>query len=261
MDTEDVKEAARRAGDHDAVETAARVGYAINGLMHLLIGYIAMQLAFGGSGDSADQTGALSQLASNGFGRFVLWVGVLGFLGLAILQIAEGVGSNKETKDRLKAAAKGIVYLFLSWTAFTFARGDSSSSKDQTQDFTKTLMEQPFGAVLVGIVGVVVIGVGIYHVIKGWRKKFLSDLETHPGQFIVRSGQIGYIAKGIALGIVGGLFLLAAFRNNPDEARGLDGALRNLVDAPLGQPLLVFIALGFFAFGVYSFARARHGDV
>lgn len=261
MDSTDVKAASRRAGDHPALETAARVGYAVNGVLHIVIGVIALQLAFGARGKSADQSGALSSMAGNGFGLLTLWIAVVAWLGLALWQVTEAISGGWEVSDRVKAAAKAVVYLFLSWTAFKFASGRGSSSKSQTADFTASLMKQPAGQWLVGLVGLVVVGVGVYHVVKGWKKKFLQDLETHPGAWIVKAGRVGYIAKGVALVIVGGLFVLAAVRHNPSEARGLDGALHNLLGAPLGPFLLGLVALGLIAFGVYSFGRARHADV
>jgi type IV secretory pathway VirB2 component (pilin) len=261
MDTDDVKQMARRAGENDALEKAARVGYVVNGLMHLLIGWIALQIAWGFSGDSADQSGALSHLSNNGLGRTVLWIAVVGFLGLAVWQLTEAIGGPPKASERVKAVSKALLYAALAWTALTFARGGSSSSKSQTSDFTASLMSKPFGQALVALVGVIVLGVAVYHVRKGWKKKFLSDLDTKPGPFFVRSGQIGYVAKGVALAVVAFFFFYAAATDNPKEATGLDGALRSLVDQPFGKPLLTFIAIGFVAYGVYSFARARHGDV
>jgi succinate dehydrogenase/fumarate reductase cytochrome b subunit len=261
MDSTDVTAASRRAGDHPALETAARVGYAVNGVLHIVIGIIALQLAFGSKGKSADQSGALGSMADNGFGLVMLWVAVVAWLGLALWRVTEAISGGWETSDRLKAATKAVVYLVLSWTAFKFASGTGSSSKSQTTDFTASLMKQPAGQWLVALVGLAVIGVGVYHVVKGWRKKFLQDLETHPSEWIVKAGRVGYIAKGIALAIVGGLFVLAAVRHKPSEARGLDGALRNLLGAPGGPFLLGLVALGLIAFGVYCFGRARHADV
>jgi hypothetical protein len=261
MDTEDVKQVARQAGENPVLEKAARVGYVINGLMHLLIGWIAIQIAWGFSGDSADQSGALSHLSNNGLGRAVLWIGVVGFLGLAVWQLTEAIVGPPKASERVKAVSKALVYAALAWTAFTFAKGGASSSKSQTSDFTASLMSKPFGQALVALVGVIVLGVGVYHIRKGWKKKFLSDLDTNPGAFFVRSGQIGYIAKGVALAVVAFFFAYAAMTHDPKKATGLDGALRSLVGQPFGKPLLSFIALGFVAYGVYSFARARHGDV
>ena len=261
MDTSDVKQASRQAGDHPALENAARVGYAVNGVLHIIIGVIALRLAWSSSSESADQSGALGTLAENPVGRIALWVGVVGWLGLAIWQVTEAISGVPETKDRVKAGAKAVLYLVLSYSAFSFASGSGSSSKKQSTDFTATLMSKPFGVWLVGAVGVGVLAVGVYHVVKGWQKKFLQDLESHPSPWIIKAGRFGYAAKGVALVIVGGLFVAAAIRHKPSEAKGLDGALHTLLGAPAGQLLLTLVALGLVAFGVYCFGRARHADV
>ncbi len=261
MDTSDVKQASRQAGDHPALENAARVGYAVNGVLHIIIGIIALRLAWSSSSESADQSGALSTLAENPLGRIALWLGVIGWLGLAIWQVTEAITGTSDPKDRVKAAAKAVLYLVLSYSAFSFAKGSGSSSKKQSTDFTASLMSKPLGVWLVGAVGLGVVAVGVYHVVKGWKKKFLQDLESHPSSWIVTAGRVGYAAKGVALVIVGGLFVVAAVRHKPSEAKGLDGALRTLLSAPAGQLMLTVVALGLVAFGVYCFGRARHADV
>lgn len=266
MDHQDVKQAASKAADHPALEAAARVGYAVSGLLHLLIGWITLQVAFGGGGKNADQSGALASLAGNGPGKAALWVGVIGFLGLALWQVADAIvghpGDDKEAwGGRAKAVGKAVVYLALAWSAFGFARGKASNSRSQSVDFTAKLLEKPGGRVLVVIVGLAVIGVGIYHVYKGAKKKFLQDLKDHPGTWATRAGRIGYIAKGIALVIVGILFAAAGVHKQAAEATGLDGALKSLRDQPFGTVLLMVMAVGFAAFGLYSFSRAKHARV
>lgn len=262
MNTGQVRNVAQRAENQDALLMAARVGYAVNGVLHLLIGWIAFSLAWGlGASESADQSGALGALASNTFGRFLLWVAVVGWLGLGLWHLLQAVLSRGEAKDRLKYAAKGGTYLALTWLAFAFARGVSSSSKEQTSDFTATLMNQPFGTGLVVLVGLVIVGVGVYHIHKGWKRKFLADLQEHPGEAVEKLARFGYIAKGIALIVVGGLFGIAALENDPEEATGLDGALKTLLEAPAGQWLVTLVALGFFAYAIYSFVRAKKARI
>lgn len=254
---------AREASDNPALTGAARVGFAVSGMLHVLIAWIAVQVAFGGGGQEADQGGALETLGSTGLGLVMLWVAVGGFLGLALWQLAEaaaGPGTDGWL-DRGKAVAKCVVYLLLAWSAFSFARGEPSDSSAQTVDLTATLMDKPGGRLLVGLVGLVVLGVGGYHVYKGWSKKFLEDLETHPGGWTTTSGRVGYVAKGLALGIVGLLFMVAALRERPQEASGLDGALKSLREQAFGPWLLLAMAFGLAAFGLYSFGRARHAKV
>jgi len=169
--------------------------------------------------------------------------------------------SGRDTGTRVKAGGKTVAYAALGWTAFTFAIGGRSSSSKQTKDFTATLMQQTGGQILVGLVGVAVLGIGAYHIYKGGKRKFLQDLQEHPGQWAVVTGRIGYIAKGIALLVVGFLFLVAAAKHRAGKATGLDGAMRTLRDAPFGRALLTAIAVGIAAYGVYSFVRARYARV
>lgn len=257
-------DAAAEIGEHPVVETGARLGFALVGLVHLMIAWLALQVAWGHSGSSADQTGALAALAGNGVGQVVLWMMVAGFALLTLWQLTEAVrphGGEHRLGGRLKGLAKTGVYVALAYSAFTFASGDYSSGSQQSVDFTARLMSAPWGTALVAGVGVVIVAIAGYHVYKGLRSRFLDDLEEHPGALAVRAGQYGYVAKGVALAVVGALFMLAALHHRASEASGLDGALRTLARQPFGPYLLSAVAIGLVAYGVYSFSRARHAAV
>jgi len=262
----DVTRVANNVEGQPALQMGARVGYAVNGLLHLLIGWIALQVAWSASPKSADQSGALQSLAGNSLGRLTLWVAVVGFLALALWQLASVLavrtgGESSQLAERAKGISKAVVYLVLAWTSFSTAKGKPSSSKAQSADFTATLLQHTGGRLLVAVIGLAVIGVGGYHLVKGWTKKFLQDLSGNPGILATRAGVVGYIAKGIALAVVGALFVIAAAQNSSSKATGLDGALRSLRQQQFGPWLLTAVALGIAAFGLYSFARARHARV
>ena len=254
------KTAATRAGDHPVVEWGARLGYAASGILHLLLAYLTAQIALGSGGKQASQSGALATLAKEPVGQVLLWVIAVGFTLLALWQLTE-LFTRHEAFDKAKAGGKLVLYGALAWTSFIFASGGRTSSNKQTKDFTVTLMEAPAGPVLVGLVGVAIIGIAAYHVYKGWREKFLEDLQEHPGRWVVIVAKVGYIGKGIALGAVGILFITAAIQQRAGKATGLDGALRSMRDLPAGTVILLGIALGLAAYGVYSFARARYARV
>lgn len=263
MNTSEATTAAREASDSAVVEWGARLGYVTLGIIHLLIAWIALKVAWniGGGSKEADTSGALKTLSSSGAGVLLLWVCVVGFVLLAVWQLSEAAFRHYEVKERVKAAAKGVTYLFFAWTTFKVGQGASSSAEQQTEDFTAGLMGSPGGRLLVAVVGLVVLGIAGYHIYKGWTKKFLEDLREHPGQWAVHAGRIGYIAKGIALLIVGFFFLVAAWQADPDKAQGLDGALKTVKDQPFGPFLLTLVAFGIAAYGVYSFARSRYARV
>ncbi|WP_411721142.1 DUF1206 domain-containing protein [Mycetocola sp.] len=258
------RSAASRLQDNPAFQLMARIGFAVNGLLHILIGGIALGVAFG-SGGSADQGGALGHLASNPAGMFMLWVVTIGLWALGLFQILETFlvrGSDKDAwMKRGKEGGKAIAYLAVGFSAFSIARGGSADSAGQTQSFTAQLLATPGGVFLVAVLGLGVIAVGVYFIVKGYKKKFLEDINLpagKTGRTVTTLGRVGYIAKGVAIVVVGILFCVAAFTSNAAEATGLDGALKALVELPLGRIILSVVALGLIAYGIYCFARAKY---
>jgi hypothetical protein len=253
------KGAASRAGDNPVVEWGARLGYAASGVLHLVLAWLTVQIAIG-DGGQASQSGAVSTVAHQPFGQFLLWVLGIGFVLLALWQVTE-LFTQREAFDKAKAGGKAVLYAALAYTALVFALGGHTSSNKQTKDFTRSLMEAPAGRLLVGLLGAAIIGVGVYHIYKGWKQKFLEDLQEHPGHWAVIAARVGYIGKGIALIAVGVLFVAAALKEHVGKTTGLDGALKSLRDLPAGPVILILIALGLACYGVYSFARARYARV
>lgn len=232
----------------------------MSGLLHILIGWIAIHLALTASseeGGSADQEGALAQLGEAPWGAAVLWFSVIALVALAAWQATEAVAGGDGAGARVKAAAKAVVYLAVGVLAWQVAQGGGSGSGSQTGE----LMSSGLGRVAVAVAGLVVVGVGGYHVYKGVTKKFTEDLQGGTagtiGRGVVAVGVAGYAAKGVALIIVGVLFVVGAVQADPEKASGLDVALRTLAELPFGKVLLAVVALGFVAYGIYSFARAR----
>jgi hypothetical protein len=266
--------AADRAGNGDALEHLARIGLVAYGIVHLVVAWLALQLAWGGGGGSADQSGAMGTLAAQPFGKALLWVLAVGLVALAVWQLAEvlryrtrlgasGDARKKAITGIVKAVAKTVVYAFLAVTAVRFATGGGQSSSGQQQQTVSGVLAWPGGRFLVGLVALVLIGVGAYLVRKAVRSSFLKEIDTAQAsagerRVIERLGQVGYPAKGVALALVGGLLGWAAITFDPARASGLDGALRTLLDAPFGKWLLTLVALGFAAFGVFCFFRARY---
>jgi len=112
-------------------------------------------------------------------------------------------------------------------------------------------------------VGLAIIGYGGSLVYRGWSEKFREHLDAQgqsgkDGSAYVLMGKIGYIAKGVAIAIVGGLFCYAAITHDPKKSGGLDQALQTVLEQPFGQALLTAIAIGIGAYGVFCFARAKH---
>ncbi|MDZ7916867.1 MAG: DUF1206 domain-containing protein [Rhodococcus sp. (in: high G+C Gram-positive bacteria)] len=266
QDQKSVASTAADVAQNNVFERFARAGFVVSGVVHLLIGYIAIRLALGGSG-SADQSGAMAELAGKPGGVFALWVGVVAFLAMALWRLAEAaLGSSsspssddkkKEFFNRAKALGISLVYFGFAFTAFGFARGSGKSSSGQSAGITARLMENALGTIALVIGGIAIIAVGVYHVYKGASQNFLDDLKGTPSNFVRRLGTVGYVAKGLAIAAVGILVLLAVNSSEPGKSSGLDGAFKTLGAQPYGVALLILAGLGIITYGLYCFVMAR----
>lgn len=255
--TDKAQDAAAGAERHPAATWVTGAGQIANGVVHFVIGGIALGIAFGGGG-SADQSGAMQAIRETPLGSVALWAVGIALIGLALLAFVSAVAeSRRDWKDALKEAAKGIAYAAVGSTALVAATGGSSDGESQAQSFSADLMANPFGAVLVGLIGAGIAAVGGYFVVKGIKRKFREDVAPPARwrQLVDVLGTAGYVAKGLAIVIVGGLFIVAAVQSDPEEAGGLDGALQSLTTVPGGVIALVAIAVGLMLYGIYCFAR------
>lgn len=255
-------ELARRHG-YQVLITIGLVSY---GIVHLVLAWISAQVALsGGGGEDASSTGALKQLGQQPFGLVLLWVMAVGLLALVLWQGLEAIGGKpgSDPKDQLKnrgrAIGRAVVYLVLGVTSARIAVGAGSGSGNAEQTVSARLMSAPFGRVLVVAVGIAVLAVGISQIVKGVKQKFVADdLAGGVSRGVITLGTVGWVAKGVALGLIGLLFGWAAFTHDPKKAGGMDAALGTLRDQPFGPVLLLIMALGFAAFGLYCFAWAKN---
>lgn len=241
---------------HPVTVTAARLGYGASAMLHLLVGWTALELVWLGSTARAGAGGPFQQLVGTFVGRALLWLIAVGLGALALWQLT-GAAVRGPRGPRLKRLGRALVYGLLCATAAGVADGEPRDDPT-VEEVTSAVMRAPAGLVLVGLLGICLIGMGVYHVVKGWRAGFLQDLGTAPGRWIVVAGQMGYGAKGIALAVAGGLFTTAALTHRSRAPQGMDAALQVLLRLPLGAGLLVLMAAGFAGYAVYAFMRARH---
>ncbi|SNQ49677.1 conserved membrane hypothetical protein [Frankia canadensis] len=263
------KGAAREARHSRSLDIAARIGLAGRGLVYLLIGVLAVEVAFGLSNAQTNRSGALGQIKDKPFGSVVLVILVVGFLGYAIWRLLDAaVGEQgesdqkKRTAKRLVSAGRGVVYLAIAGSTISFLTSGGGGSSEPAP-WTARVMRNDTGRVLVGFVGLVVIGIGVGMIVRGVKRKFEEKLKTgRMGPFARRiakpAGTVGYVVRGVVFGLVGVFVTKAAIEFDPQEAKGLDGTLRTLAGQAYGQWLLALCALGLALFGVYSFFEARY---
>jgi len=265
----EVQRAAGKAENSDTLDYVFRGGLVAYGVIHILIGWLAVQIAFGEQAKQASGTGALEYLTKQPLGEVLIWVVAIGMAALVIWRLLEAwqIYRDEDGSDRIKGMVgqlfKGVLYAVLAFTAFQVALGQSGGSG--TDSMTADLMKMTAGQFLVGAVGLGVLAYGAYYVYQGWTEKFLEKLDGRPQNAEVGTayrwlGKAGFIAKGIAIGVIGVLFIYAAVTHDPQKSAGLDQALQEIAQQPFGQVLLTLIGVGIACYGVFAFARARHFD-
>ncbi|BBY19199.1 DUF1206 domain-containing protein [Mycolicibacterium litorale] len=263
--------AATDLAQNTVFEHVARTGYVVSGLLHVIIGYLAIQIALGTGGGSADQSGALTALSTKPGGIVALWIAVIALVIMALWRLAETAlgrstdpkdqGNMPELLDRVKAFALAVVYFGFAYSTFGFARGAGQSTGDTNAGLSAQLMRTTGGTVVLVIAGIIIAAVGAYHVYKGASGSFVDDLHGTPSDLVHRLGLVGYVAKGLVITGVGALVIIAASFSDPARATGLDGALKALGGQPFGAVLLVAASLGIITYGLYSFAMARYAKM
>jgi len=265
----DARGKAEQAGDSASLEVLARVGLIAYGVVHLLIGWLALQIAWGAAGKSADSSGALRTLADQPFGKILLCLVAVGLVALALWQASATIWGyrNHEGARRFRkqviSGVKAVIYAALGVSAASVALGLGSWSSQSQQQATSGVLAWPAGYMIVAVTGLIIIGVGVAGVVKGVNKSFVEEIDTSSmspvaREGVARLGQVGYIAKGVALGVVGGLLSYAALTFVRQKAQGLDGALQAILAQPFGRYLLTAVALGFLAFGLFALLQSRY---
>jgi hypothetical protein len=248
----------------------ARLGYASRGVVYLAVGALAVMSALGsGRGQTTGPRGALTVVGDGPFGTSILIllaIGLLSFAAWRLLQAYYDVDHKGREAKGIAARGGQLVSAFIHltlaiwvFTALT-ASGGGSGDDEGSHRWTAWLLDKPGGQWLVGLVGLIVIGAGIGQIIKGYKAKFEDHLSLDYDRWPWARAvcRFGLIARGIVVGMIGGLFIRAAVRHSAGESGGVATVLRELQQQPWGWILLTVAALGLFAFGLYGLVEARY---
>lgn len=268
----------------DGLDRVVRFGMVVYGGVNLVIAWLALRLAFGERGTDAGATGALRAVAAQPAGAVLLWSIAVGMAALVLWRLLEAVLGHRDedrgerwkhcAADLLKAALYGAIAVSAVRVALdaqssgggggnSGGGGGGGGGRNAQETLTAQLMQVPGGQLLVGAVGVAVIGYGLAQVRLGLSGDHAEKLagEGRSGQAgtaYLLLGKVGYCAKGVAVGVVGSLFVYAAITHSAERSGGLDEALRQVLQQPFGPWLLAAVALGIGCYGLFCLARSRH---
>ena len=259
---------AKQAGDSASLELVARAGLIAYGVVHLLIGWLAVQIAWNASDSkSADTSWALKTLADQPFGKFLLWLVAVGLAALALWQASEAFwgyrnrqGAERVRKQLTSAAAAliyaalggqrrlvraglGIVELAVPEARHLRFAGVARRTGDRggrRPDHHRRRRGPP--------------GQGAKEVLRRGDRHLLDVSRRSQGRGA--SGPNRIHRQGGRPGPGGRPAQLRDADLRPAEAR-LDGAMQTILAQPFGRFLLTAAALGFLALGVFTILQSR----
>jgi hypothetical protein len=259
----------RRAGRSPWFERLGRAGLVAKGVLYAIVGILAIEVARGGREESPDKHGALRTIAEQQFGKALLALLALGLAGYASWQLARGVldrdGEGEGAKGLVKRAAAlakaGWYGVLCGLTLSTLAGNGSGNGNEQQK--TAGVFDLPAGRYLVYAVGLGFLGGAAFNAYRAitcsFNKKLkqgdMSEAEENAATGV---GVLGHLARAVVFTLIGLFLVKAAWEYDPKQARGLDGALLEIVQQRYGEFLLGAVAVGLMAYALYCFVQARY---
>jgi hypothetical protein len=268
-----------RASSHLArgrwLEWTGRFGLAAKGVSYALVAVLAVLVATGLGGRATDREGALEVIAETVHGRVVILVLALGFVSYAVWRLAQAIWDRAQEGTDASGLAKRVGYLgrallygVLAAGALTLLDGTGSDST-QTQEARRTTAEAltwPAGRWLVGAVGAAFLAAAVFNGYRALTQKFeekwyVDDLSERARTVVSGASSVGLAARFVVFGLIGLFVVKAAYEYDPNEAIGLDGALRKIADGSYGGVLLGALAGALLCYAVFCFVEARYRRV
>jgi Domain of Unknown Function (DUF1206) len=265
------KYAARSAAQSEPVGWLGRLGLVAMGVSYGLVGVLAIKLALGAGGETEDRGGALQTIAQDGLGRVVVFCLAVGFGAYAIWRFAQAIldrgdegAGPKGLAKRLGYLGRALIYSALCVTAVSVLMGASGETNEREE--TAHVLDWPGGRWIVGVVGAGFAVAALWNFYRGLTRKFMKDMNTPAmsqleQKLVTVAGVAGVVARGVVFGLIGIFLAKAAVEYDPQEAIGIDGALRKLAAQDHGRFLLGLVAAGLLSFGIFCLFQARYRRV
>jgi hypothetical protein len=265
---------AKHAATNPWFERLERFGYIVRGLLYVIIGVLALQLALGIGGGTVTPTGAIALIGRQPQGKFLLVLVAAGLAGYSLWGFVRAIldplrrGSDaKGLLDRAGFLFSGVSYgLLLIPTVFTVLNKPSPIGAGSATGMPTSLTNGPTGKWLVVAFGLFWIAAGAGQLLTAAVAHFTRDLKTNTrsAQEIKTAtwmGRLGYAARGVVFALIGVIILQTAFAVGANASQGIDGALAVLARAPYGEILLGAVAIGLIIFGAYSAMCAKWNKI
>jgi Domain of Unknown Function (DUF1206) len=248
-----------------------RVGFAAQGTCFLIIGILALELAFGSGGRLTDPRGAFVVLAKGGWTRVLLVLLAIGFSCYSIWRFAQAIFDRGRMGHgvgglgrRAIQFGQGVLYALLAAAAVRVLAGVRAQGSPKRA--AAGVFGWPGGAAIVGAIGGAVAVIAVVNIYWGLSGRFMESLRhrrlgARNRQLLKLIGIVGFVALGFVLGVVSWFLLKSAIDFNAGKVVSLGGAMAELARADYGKWLLTAVAIGLSSYGVFGLLQARYHRV
>ena len=256
----------------DALQTLARAGFLVKGVLYMTIGVLALQVAVRAGGRFTGTRGALSAVLGQPFGRTLLLVAAIGLFGYGTWRILQGLVDPDRlghqwlaVLTRITLVVRGVVHGALGLQALRMYRGLSARSGTSERQLAAEAFQWPLGdwLVVLGGLGLIIFAVSQAYAAIACRLERNLDvqqLRREAGEWAVGVSRFGVAARAVVFALLGWTIVVAGWLRNPLEVGDTASSLRTLAEQPgaLGRWLLGVTAAGFVAYGFYEMIHARY---
>jgi hypothetical protein len=239
----------------------ARLGYAVRGLVYLLLGYLLLS-ATGKDEVSRGTTGALEYVRTIPGGTAILSICALGLIGYAAYKLIAGLFDTERLGTKVKGIGKRAsyvvsagVYAALAWTALELVRGAHASGGNQNRELASTALTFDLGPIALGLAGLaLIIGAGA-QAKSAYDLGFMRHISSQAPPATCWIGRIGLGTRALVFLLMGWSLLRSGWFASSQEVRSLGQAMLDLREMGLGFSI---VAVGIALFGVFSLITARY---
>jgi hypothetical protein len=120
------------------IEFLARTGFFVKGVLYMIIGTLALEVAIGSGGQLTGPQGALMTVLVQPFGRVMLLIAAVGLFGYAAWRVLQGLLDSDHLGPQWKARAlrasfigRGLLHAVFAFQAVRLYRGGSPSESGE----------------------------------------------------------------------------------------------------------------------------------
>lgn len=251
-------------------------GCVSTGIIYASIGVIAILSFLRIKDGGADESSLLAFLNGYLVGRIWIWIILLGTVSYIIWRIYEAITDpyqyGKDAKGigkRIGIALSTIADALIAYAAIEVLFGigniPENGQPDEQRELVAMMLDESWGNWAVIGIGTIIAFTAIvqfvYGITKGYGERLdISHLSSRTKSFVHLLAWVGYLARGIILGIIGFFFIKAGIVENAQLVVNTDKAF-DFIGDHVGHVYFILVAIGTICYGLFMFALGVAYDI